>query len=181
MQSQQDEALADHCWARRCALVYQVRLSILYHLMRERFFDQVDKFVSIVTALSATSAVASMLADSGGIGEFATAATACLSLIPLVFNPASSAKRHGQLATDFRKLRADFERKGEHWDSATCDEMSARLVELESSEPAHLYALVAFCQNQLNVFSDGPTTKLTWAQRHLMHIVRFDASILAKQ
>jgi hypothetical protein len=176
-----ENAIADHCWKRRSSLLYKVRLSIVYHLLRERFFDQVDKGIAIITALSATSAVASLLGDSEGLGKLAAAFTALLSLIPLVFNPAAVAKRHGELAASFRKLRAEFERAGEHWSPTTCDEMAAKLIEIEVTEPATLHALVAHCQNQLNLGDNGPIVHLTWLQHRLMHFVSFDAATLAAQ
>lgn len=176
-----DNAVYEHCWNRRTSLIYKVRLSIVYHLARERFFDQVDKVVSILTALSATSAAASLLASSAVAGEIAALITAVLSLIPLVFNPATAAKRHSELAASFRKLRAEFERAGEHWSAVTCDEMAAKLIEIEVTEPATLHALVAHSQNQLNICDGGPIVHLTWAQRQLMHFVSFDAATLAAQ
>jgi len=176
-----ENAIADHCWSRRSSLAYKVRLSIIYHLARERFFDQVDKVISIVTALFATSAAASLMASHDDAAKIAAFVTAALSLVPLVFNPAAAAKRHGELAAGFRKLRADFERAGEHWSPSTCDEMAAKLIEIEVSEPATLHALVAHCQNQLNLGADGPIVHLTWAQRNLMHLFSFDAAILATQ
>lgn len=62
-----------------------------------------------------------------------------------------------------------------------CDEMSAKAAELEATEPAVLCALVAHCQNQLNVGNGGPVTRLTKTQKLLMHVVSFDAADLVKQ
>lgn len=171
----------DHCWGRRHALVYQVRLTILYHLARERFLDQMDKLITIVTAVSATYAVGSLIGTEGAFAKTAAAVTAVLSLVPLVINPAAAAKRHGEIAGEFRKLRAEFERAGEHWSAEVCDQMAARVVELEIKEPAGLCALIAHCQNQLNVGSDGQIVHLTWLQKQLMHLVSFDAAKLAGQ
>lgn len=176
-----DPSVSDHCWDRRTRLTYKVRLSVIYHLARERFFDQVDKFISIVTALFATSAAASLLASHDDAARAAAFFTAALSLVPLVFNPAAASKRHGELAASFRKLRAEFERAGEHWSPATCDEMAAKLIEVEVTEPATLHALVAHCQNQLNLSEEGPLVHLTWLQHRLMHFVSFDAASLSEQ
>lgn len=179
--SDADPSVLDHCWDRRTRLTYKVRLSIVYHLARERFFDQVDKVVSIVTALSATSAAASLLASHDDAAKVTAFFTAALSLVPLVFNPAAASKRHGELAASFRKLRAEFERAGEHWSASACDEMAAKLIEIEVTEPATLHALLAHCQNQLNLGDNGPIVHLTWLQHRLMHFVSFDAATLAAQ
>ena len=176
-----NDAIEDHCWGRRSALMYKVRLTILYHLYRERFFDRLDKAITITTALFATYAVGSLIGTEGAFAQTAALITAILSLVPLVLNPAGLAKRHGQIAADFRTLRADFERAGEHWSVTVCDEMAARTVELEAQEPAPLCALIAHCQNQLNIGSDGRIVHLTWLQKQLMHIVSFDAAKLDSQ
>lgn len=171
-----------HCWDRRCALIYKVRLSILYHLKHSRFLSGLDKTISILTAASATAAVSSVMKASGEpVDMWASAITAVLSIIPLVFNPSEAAKKHTELAFQFRKLLAEFERAGLHWRVDQCDEFTAKLVEQEATEPASLSALVAHCQNELNLASDGPQVNLNWFQSLMKHLIPFDAGKLDKQ
>lgn len=177
----QSAELDQHCWNRRSELVYKVRMNIVYHLHLERFYGQLDKWIGIATALSATSAVGSLLRGAHAIEAWAACLTAALSLVPLVFNPAGVAKRHGQLAAEHRKLRAEFERAGQHWTVAQCDDFTAQTVEAEATEPSSLAALVAHAQNQLNVESGGAVVRLTWLQKRLMCCISFDAAKLAKQ
>lgn len=181
MTHQEQNDLADHCWKRRSELVYKVRLSVLYHLKRERFFDQADKAVSIATAIAATSAAAMLLRQSASVDAWVSLCAAALSLIPLVLNPAAASRKHGQLAAEFRTLLAEIARSGEHWSPSDCDEFAAKAIEMEVSEPATLGALVAHCQNQINLAADGPIVHLRWWQRASMNFISFDAQRLAEQ
>lgn len=166
---------------RRYSTVYRIRLSALYHLKRERFFDLVDKTFSAVTVAAATTAVGALLQLSGpkGLLELtATAIAAAMSVTRLVFNPSSAARRHGQAAAEFRHLLAECEHAGERWAESQCDQFAGRVVELEASEPAPLAALVANCQNQLAIASGAPenVVTLTRCERWLMHFFDFDAA-----
>lgn len=176
------DAVLNHLWNRRWSTLYRIRVSVLYHLKRERFCSWLDKLVSMATAAVATSAVAALLQTSWkGWGEALSAATAVLSLAPLVFNPAEMARKHGQHAAEFRRLLADCERAGERWTSEQCDTFAARVLELEASEAAPLGALVADCQNQLRHSGgqEAPLLKLSWLERTFKHWVDFDASQIA--
>jgi len=174
------DSYTSYLWGRRCGTVYRVRLSILYHLKRERFFDHVDKACSMLTAIAATAAVGLILKDHQSVDATVAVITAVLSLVPLVFNPANMARQHGQTAAEFRRLLADCERAGERWDEAACDQFAGRVVELEATEPAPMAALVADCQNQLAVARGKPEDQvaLRWYERLLMHWWMFDASAI---
>lgn len=167
-----------HLWDRRCKTVYRIRLSVLYHLKRERFFDSIDKAASMATAVAATTAVGVLLKKIEAVDLAVAGLAAVLSLVPLVFNPAALARRHGHAAAEFRRLLADAERTGQRWTEADCDAFAGRVVELEATEPAPLSALVIDCQNQLNVANGRPQDRapLTWLERLLKHWVDFDAS-----
>jgi hypothetical protein len=141
----------DHLWKRRHVLVYKARLSVLYHLKRARFFDGFDKFASIATALSATSAVVALLQTQDTANKILAMATAALSLVPIIYNPAQHARHHAELVGRFRAVLAQMERVGEHWTESQCNEFGAAIVEIEAAEPAPLGVLVAECQNQLGL------------------------------
>jgi len=172
------DELANYLWDRRCKAVYRVRLSVLYHLKRERFFDSVDKWCSVITAVAATASVGVLLKRVEEVDVWVAAFTAILSLVPVIFNPAEKARRHGQGAAEFRRLLAEFERTGEHWTQQQCDHFAGRVIELEATEPAPLSALVIDCQNQLAIASGEPDNRveLTWWEGMLKHWWDFDAS-----
>lgn len=166
--------LTAYVWKRRDSVVYRSRLSALYHLKRERFFDTVDKFASAVTAVAATAAVGTVLKGNTTWELGLSVAVAVLSLVPLVFNPAQKARHHGQLAAEFRRLLSDCERGGERWSEEFCSAMLARALEIEAAEPAPLAALVADCQNQLALSRGSkPVAKLRFYERWLKHWVDF--------
>ncbi len=169
------DELADHCWRRRFDVIYRARLSSLYHLKRERFFDSLDKFTSAITAVAATAAVGAVFkatASSSGLEVWISAGVAALALVPLVFNPAQKARHHALLAMEFRRLLADCEHAGEHWEEARCNQMTGRALEIEAAEPAPLAALVADCQNQLALAEGGsPPARLRWHETMLKNWV----------
>lgn len=169
------DELADHHWRRRCDVIYRARLSALYHLKRERFFDSLDKASAAVTAVAATAAVGAVLkatVPGGGLELWVSAGVAMLSLIPLVFNPAQKARHHALLAMEFRRLLADCEHAGERWGEEQCNQMAARALEIEAAEPAPLAALVADCQIQLAIGSGTkPPARLRWHEKLLKNWV----------
>lgn len=175
-----DDVQDEHNWNRRFTTIYRLRLSVLYHLSRERYFDRWDKLISMMTAVTATAAVGALIKKGSDVELWAAGTTAVLSLIPLVLNPAERARKSAQLVSEFRRLLAEGERLGERWTEGQCDQFASRVVEIESTEPALLAALTAFCQNQLNVASGTPELRvpLHFYERWLMHWVNFDASKL---
>lgn len=139
---------------RRHRIIYQMRLSALYHQKRERFFDIVDKLVACLLAVSATAAFTSLFQPYGQCGKVIAAFTALLSMIPLVFNPAQRARHHNQLAQDYRRLLAECEVAGQRWTDEQCNGFSSKSLQIAASEPTPLTALVADCQNQLALAFD---------------------------
>lgn len=173
-----DEEHDQHMWERRGRVEYRVSLSALYHLKRERFFDLVDKWSSMLTALAATSVVATALKQVPFFDVATALLTAALSIVPLVFNPAEKARRHSQAAADYRRLLAEIEKAGEHWDEEKANEFAARERYLGAGEPASLSALVIHCQNQLAISRSKfkSVVPLKWYERLLMHWIDFDAN-----
>ena len=138
---------------RRHRILYQMRLSVLYHQKRERFFDIVDKIVASLLAVSATAAFTTLFRPEEG-GKAIAAFTALLSMVPLVFNPAQRARHHNQLAQDYRRLLAECEIAGQAWTDEQCNNFSSKSMQISASEPSPLTALVADCQNQLALAFD---------------------------
>lgn len=181
MTDTQTEELDQHIWNRRGDIVYRLRVSILYHLKRERFFDGIHKLITIFTAISATAAVGVLLKKQEDVDIVVAAITAVLSLLPLVYAPAERARHHAASASAFRRLLIECEAAGEYWTLSQCDSFQSRIVEQEATEPAVLSALVADCQNQLAVKNGDPIVHLRFYQRWFKNWWDFDASRLAKQ
>jgi len=175
------QELVEHCWKRRNKIVYQARVSALYHLKRERFFQSNDKLITFLTAVAATSAVGFVLKKVEWLDVGVGVVTAVLALVPAVYNPADLARRHGQAAAEFRRLLADAERAGEHWTVDLCDEFSARILDLEAVEPAALSALVIVCENHLKIAAGNSAARvrLNWCESLFKQWYDFDAARIA--
>ncbi len=171
------DALAQHCWDRRCAILDKARLSALYHLACERHHDRVDKSLSVLTAISATFAVGVLLKHMGEEWELTVSGvTAALALFAIIWAPGVAARKHGRMASDYRNIVVSAERAGEHWTVLQCNDFAARVAEVEVDEAMPLPVVVAVCENQLAILRGTHETpiRLRFYERWLMHWVAFD-------
>lgn len=167
----------DYLWDKRHAVLQRIELSTLYHQKRERFFSVCDKLGNALGVIGGSAALAS-LSNPALLAWIALAIT-MVSSIALVFGFSDRARRHADLAKDFRLLEATVVRCGERdfieqdissWDA------SARM--LESTEPPALGALVVLCQNELARAQGqlGCVVKMNLMQRLFAHFVDFNVS-----
>lgn len=129
-------------------LLWRVRLSALYHLKRERFLDGVDKSAKLVGALGGAAAF-SQIKTNGDVGQYITALITVVSTVSLVYGPSAKARKHAELARDFKKLEAKIIEKGKLVSEAILSGFESQYLSIESSEPAALGALVTQCHNEL--------------------------------
>lgn len=166
-----------YLWDKRHAVLYRTELSTLYHQKRERFFSVCDKLGNAVGVIGGSAALAS-LSNPELLAWIALAITV-VSSAALVLGFSDRARRHADLAKDFRQLEATIVRCGERdfteqdissWDAST------RM--LESTEPPALGALVVLCQNELARAQGhlGYVVRMSWMQRVLAHFVDFNVS-----
>ncbi len=164
----------DYLWEKRHAVLYRTELSTLYHQKRERFFQVCDKLGSAAGVIGGSAALAS-LSNPALLAWIALVITV-VSAAALVIGFSDRARRHADLAKDFRQLEAAIVGRGERdfteqdvsaWDA------SARM--LESTEPPALGALVVLCQNELARAQghDGHVVHLSFMQRTLAHLFDF--------
>ena len=157
-------------------LLWRVRLSALYHLKRERFLDGVDRASSAVAALGGAAAFASIQTNPD-FGQSVAGLIAIISACSLVYSPAAKARRHAELARDFRLLEADVVEQTD-WSDEKLAKFSSQYSRLEASEPAALGALVTQCHNELAAAqgSRDHITPLRWYERLLKNWFDFDQS-----
>ncbi|MGV0983761.1 MAG: hypothetical protein ACOYB2_04355 [Limnohabitans sp.] len=129
-------------------LLWRVRLSALYHLKRERFLDGVDKSAKLIGALGGAAAF-SQIKTNSNIGQYLTALITVVSTVSLVYGPSAKARKHAELARDFKKLEAKITEKGKQVFESVLSEFESQYLSIESSEPAALGALVTQCHNEL--------------------------------
>lgn len=143
----------DYLWSRLHALLYQVRLSALYHQKRERFFELLDKIVKAVAIIGGSVTLAKV-ADPQVVTYFAAAIT-IVSTLSLVFGFSDRSKKHADFAKSFRQLEAEMLSFGERdLDEARLAAWAVKLRTLESTEPPALGALVVACQNELAIAAE---------------------------
>ena len=167
----------NYLWDKRHAVLYRTELSTLYHQKRERFFSVCDKLGNAVGVIGGSAALAS-LSNPELLAWIALAITV-VSATSLVIGFSDRARRHANLAKDFRQLEATIVGRGER-DFTEQDiaswESQARM--LESSEPPALGALVVLCQNELARAQghDGHIVHLSLMQRAMAHLFDFTVS-----
>lgn len=171
----------NHLWQRRHEILYRLRLSVLYHVVREGFFERLSKGIAAITALAATAAFASFADTWPPAKVWLALSTAALSVFALVYAPSERARKHAQLAADFRRLYVEAHTAGEVWNGEQCNHFAARTVEIESSEPLPLAALMAYCQNRLAISSGQEELQvpLTFLERHLKQWISFDPGAMS--
>jgi hypothetical protein len=159
-------------------LLWNIRLSALYHLKRERFLDGADKASKALSALGGAAAF-SQLKTSPEFGLWVIGFITLVSTMSLVYSTSSKARKHAELARDFRRLEADILALGDAITVPDIAKFDSKRVSLEASEPASLGALVTQCHNEL-CESFGlieQITKLGPMDRMFKNIIDIDQTI----
>lgn len=176
--NQPPAALTDLRWD----LLWGVQLSTLYHLKRERFLDGADRAAKAVSALGGAAAFSQIRSDPT-LGLWLTAFVTIIATLSLVYGPATKARRHFELAKDFKHLEADIAAESQDLTSEQAAKFRAKYLSIESGEPASLGALVTQCHNELAVARNkaSSVTPLPFHQRLFKNWFDFDQSLLPSQ
>lgn len=165
-----DPAIDAQEWGERYKIVWNLRLSTLYHQKRERFFDKWDRGIKAFAVIGGAAAVSQLIANPNA-KLWIAAAVSVVSTVSLVFGLSQLARRHADFARDYCKLLAKVEEAGAYPGTAALDKFRSELLALEATEPATLSALVRHCENLLSLQTgdkDGVIT-LSRTQYLLMH------------
>jgi hypothetical protein len=137
-------------WERRYKAIYKAELSALYHQKRERFFELCDKLGKAASVIGG-SATLWKIGDQNVVLMIAGIITVT-SAFSLVFSFSERARRHSELAKNFRQVNGEILAKGDlNFSDADVDQWMAKLCSLEASEPPTLSALTVMCQNELAI------------------------------
>jgi len=158
------DEIVDPNWQKRWDVLWRVWISHTYHRKRERFFDTWDRIFKAVAVIGGSAALAKLgnvpaFKDLGGPEALAWIALGITvtSTISLVFGFAEKARRHADLASQFKKMEADIYRAGDSdFSDAEAATWQARVAEIEVAEPATLYALTQLCERELNIAKGHP-------------------------
>lgn len=102
-----------------------------------------------------------------------------VSTASLVYGPSAKARKHSELARDFKRLEADIVGAGTDLTPEQICKFDAQYLKIESSEPATLGALATQCHNELSVAYGlrDHVTPLPWIQRAFKNWFDFDQSL----
>lgn len=159
-------------------LTWEIRLSALYHLKRERFLDGLDRAASFISALGGAAAFAKLQEDPE-FGLWVTGLVAVVSMVALVYGPAARARHHAELARDFRLLEADVAVLQSPVTLESVAKLRHKFLVLQASEPPALGALVTHCHNELceAIGARSDVTPLPWYQGLLKNWFDFDQAM----
>lgn len=159
-------------------LAWEIRLSALYHLKRERFLDGLDRAASFIAALGGAAAFAK-LQENPCFGLWVTGLVAVVSMIALVYSPAARARHHAELARDFRLLDAELSMVDPSDNEDRLAKLRYQYLTKEASEPPALGALVTHCHNELceAIGAKDDVTPLPWHQSLLKNWFDFNQTM----
>ncbi|MDR6886132.1 MULTISPECIES: hypothetical protein [Variovorax] len=158
-------------------LYWRVMLSALYHQKRERFLDGVDRCAQCVGILGGAAAFSQIIGNVR-FGWIPAGLVAIVSAVALCYGPGAKARKHSELARDFKRLHAQIMLAGRLEAGETLNKFNAEVLLLEAQEPGALRCLVRQCENELSEAfgSDGDIRPLTRWDRLWMNVVDLDPS-----
>jgi hypothetical protein len=167
---------AEHAyqWKRRDSILYRAELSTLYHRKRGRFLALLDKWGKLFTLLFGSAAFVQLLTVDKH--PLLALPFAILAFANLIFDFAECARKHGELACDFKMLEATIEASGERdFTEDSLNAWSARIREIESGGWPTYTLLLRMCQNEI-ARAKGKSADIThipWWRSKLANFIRF--------
>jgi hypothetical protein len=168
------EARKKWLWDQQDDLEHRICLSAAYHGRKERFFNIWERLFQAAAALTATAAFADLSGRDTPIAKWFALAAAVASIIPLVFNLAGNAQRHGQLKAGFKSIQGMLYASGSELPEDQINTMKAKVAELESGEPAAMPGVVLTCQNEIATRERKMVYPLNFWERCIMHFYPMD-------
>ncbi|MDQ2946123.1 MAG: hypothetical protein M3Y27_09310 [Acidobacteriota bacterium] len=129
-------------------LLFGVRRSVRYHNHRRRFFDGLDKFTKILSAVAGSAAVATAFGGHKAVTVVLAAVIAVFSSVDLIIGAGPAARLHSDLAKRFAELEATITRLGSPTPEDIRNLVADRLM-IEADEPPILRVLDSVVYNEL--------------------------------
>lgn len=162
----------------RDRLLYLTQLSYKYHSKREHFFALADRIDKVATLSLGTVAFTKITSE--GVQNNLGWMFGIIAIIALVFNFSDRARKHNDLATEFKLLESKIEEQGVlDLSDESLNKWNAERIRIEIGEPPVLCALVRICQNEMAA-SKGLVSDifpLKWHQRLFAYFWPFSESL----
>jgi hypothetical protein len=158
-------------------LLFGVRRSIRYHNRRIRWYDNLRKFSTFMTALSGSATIVVVLNQELNHlwAIIFSSLVAIFSLADLVMNTTGQARLHNDLARSFFNLEKEII-TADDTSEAAIKRWIAKRLDIEANEPPPLRVLDCVCHNELMRAMGLPETnqvKISCLQRLLSPICDF--------
>lgn len=154
--------------------LFDVQRSIRYHNCRRDFFDTLQTFTQIVSALLGTATFTAILASAGKwVTLLASSLVAIFSITSLVISPSKKSLLYADLAKRFIDLKSQLIEKSE----VTLEDirsLTKKRLEIEKDEPPVLRTLDSYCHNEevrAGDYDDGELVILQWYHYYLKNII----------
>jgi hypothetical protein len=138
----------EHDWNERHAVLYDARLSALYHRERERTYALWERLAKCAALIAGSAAVSRVLPDVFTL--YLAAALTVPTLASLVFAWSDRARQHADFAVQYGEIEAAILGAGDReFSSEQRHQWQARLATLQAKEPASVKRVVLMCQSRL--------------------------------
>lgn len=159
-------------------LLCHVQRSIRYHRLRERFFAQWSRFISLLTLVSGSAVVATILSNLPDWASLAAGVTiVVLQAIQLIWGLDQKARLHSDLASEFVGIEREIARQGE-LSNEQIKELNSEILRIEAREPPIKRYLDLICHNQVaRSIGSNDVERLKWWQRMFAQYLNGDTAL----
>lgn len=134
-------------WEQRHRLLYQIDLSVSYHLRRAWFLNHCDCAGKFAAVLAGSAAIVPALPDRAFSGLMISAAV--FAGASLIWKMSERVREHRNLAERFQSLKAAVERAGFYPALEQLAEWRGQLADIEKTEPHAKIRLIQHLQNKI--------------------------------
>ncbi len=158
--------------SRKDELIWQCRLSSLYHEYREGFLDFCHRLVFFAIITSSALLVLGLFGSSPKIVTLLTLLPAISASLDLVLKFSIGAQTHNFLKRRFYHLEARL--TGNKISDKTLEEVEKEMVQLMADEPPGYRVLLCHCSNLMDIENDEePRLQISKPKMLLRNVYRF--------
>ena len=135
-------------------LVWNTKLAIRYHMYAQSMYQKIGKYVTVVTLLSSSAALAVIIKQHEFAATFLTICAAVSQILDLVVDTKAKAILHATLRQRYLQLEVDLSKVE---DPSKFDKhvFVQQRATIESEEPPLIKHLMSYCHNEQCRVEDG--------------------------